>query len=180
VRLARREMESALAAGQVDFATDVLLPVSDAIEHQLIGSEQLQVVMRPDHPLASQEWTLDAYLSVRHVLVSGRSEGPGVEDFALSRSGHRRQVALRCQNYFAAMQVVRSTDLLLSLPASFARRISAGGDLCVRPMPVSIPPLELYLYWHSKATRDPALMWLKEQILSLPFHNTGCQGTETE
>ncbi|MAK90386.1 MAG: LysR family transcriptional regulator [Oleibacter sp.] len=169
VRLPRRDMESALAAGTVDFAADVLLPVSDAIEHQLIGNEQLVVVMAAEHPLAHQPWGLEAYLSARHVLVSSRSEGPGVEDFALSRSGQARRVALRCQNYFAAMQVVRGTHLLLTLPDSFARRIAAEADICVRPLPLELAPLELHLYWHQKSSRDPAVMWLKDQILALPL-----------
>ncbi len=177
VRVARREMESALASGLVDFAADVLLPVSGVIEHQPVGHEQLVVVMRDGHPLAQQDWDLDAYLSARHVLVSSRSDGPGVEDFALSRAGQARRIALRCQNYFAAMQVIRSTDLLLSLPDSFARKMADDNDICLRPSPLALPPLELHLYWHQKSSRDPAVMWLKDQILGDPAPD---QGTVTE
>lgn len=168
IRIARRDMESALASGQIDFAADVLLPVGDDIEHQAIGEEQLVVMLRDGHPLVQQDWHLEAYLSARHVLVSSRAEGPGVEDFALSRLGSVRQIALRCQNYHAAVQVLTHTDLLLTLPRSFARQLAeAQPGFTLRDLPLSLAPLELHLYWHRKASRDPAVMWLKEQMLGL-------------
>lgn len=166
VRVGRRDMESALSSGQIDFATDVLLPVGAEIEHQALGEEALVVVMREGHPLMQQPWGLPAYLSARHVQVSSRAEGPGVEDFALTRQGQVRQIALRCQNYHAALRVMRQTDLLLTLPYSFAAEVMPAEH--IRPLPLALAPLELHLYWHRKANRDPALMWLKEQILSLP------------
>ena len=168
VRVARRDMESALSSGQIDFAADVLLPVGDDIEHQAIGEEQLVVAMRNGHPLQGSTWNLDAYLSARHVLVSSRAEGPGVEDFALTRLGKVRQVALRCQNYYAAIQVMQQTDLLLTLPHSFARNMAAQlPDYSILSLPLPLAPLELHLYWHRKASRDPAVMWLKEQMAGL-------------
>ena len=182
VRIARRDMESALSAGQIDFAADVLLPVSADIEHQSIGEEGLVVVMRADHPLAAAEWSLAAYLQAQHVLVSSRAEGPGVEDFALSRLGKTRQLALRCQHYYAAMQVVRGTDLLLTLPGSFARDMARQQPgYQVRPLPLTLAPLEMHLYWHKKASRDPAVMWLKEQMSQLlPAVSSGRSDTPAE
>ena len=175
VRVARRDMESALSSGQIDFAADVLLPVSDQIEHEAIGQEQLVVVMRTQHPLAEHTWGLDTYLATRHVLVSSRSEGPGVEDFALTRIGKVRDVALRCQNYFAAAQVVRETDLLLTLPSGYAGDlVKQLPGLIIRPLPLALAPLELHLYWHRKASRDPAVMWLKKMISGL------LQGSDNE
>ncbi|WP_430460794.1 LysR family transcriptional regulator [Thalassolituus sp. LLYu03] len=168
VRIPRRDMESALSSGQIDFAADVLLPVSDQIEHQSLGEEQLVVLMRPDHPQAGQRWDLDAYLGARHVLVSSRADGPGVEDFALTRLGKVRDIALRCQNYYAATQVVRETGLLLTLPASYADHLLREfSGFTTRPLPLALPPLELHLYWHKKASRDPAVMWLKDQLTQL-------------
>lgn len=177
VRIARREMVGALSSGQIDFAVDVLLPVSDDIVHQTMGEEALVVILRSNHALADQPWSLDRYLSAQHVLVSSRAEGPGVEDFALSRLGRARKIALRCQNYHAAVQVIQQTDLLLTLPRTFAEQLSAmQSDLVVREFPLPLAPLEMHLYWHHKSNRDPALIWLKEQILAvlrLGDHRTG-------
>lgn len=165
LRVARREMMSLLSSGQIDFAADVLLPVTDDIEHQPLGKENMAVVMRADHPLLGKPWSLDSYISARHILVSSRNDGPGVEDFALTRLGKQRHISLRCQNYYAALQVVKDTDLLLTLPQTYARQAAESADIVLQQMPLPIPAVEVHLYWHRKANRDPALMWLKAQML---------------
>lgn len=168
IRVPRRDIAAALTSGQLDFAVDVLLPVGEDIEHCAIGEQRLVVMLRAQHPLAAQHWDLEAYLSARHVQVSSRPEGPGVEDFALTRQGKARRIALRCQNYHAAVQVVQQTDLLLTMPQEFAARlVQQTPDLLVRELPMPLPVLELHLYWHRKANGDPAVMWLKEQLLNL-------------
>ena len=162
LRVPRREVESALAAGQLDFAADILLPVSQDICHQCIATQGMMVVMQPQHPLAQADWSLSAYLSAQHVQVSGRAEGLGAEDVALAKAGHSRRIALRCQNYHAAMQVLKHTTLLLTLPESLARQLDG---FVVRPLPFDLLPMELYLYWHRKAEADPAVMWLRDVLL---------------
>lgn len=164
LRAPRRDMVKQLRVGQIDFAVDVLLPISEDIEHSLLGCEQLTVVTRQGHPLLQQTWNLERYALARHVLVSSRNDGPGVEDFALGRVGLNRQVSLRCQNYYAALQVVKATDLMLTLPLSYARQMAAEGGLEIHKLPLELPPVEIHLYWHRKANRDPALMWLKQQM----------------
>lgn len=167
IRIPRRDIETALSSGQIDFAADVLLPVSDQIKHQLLGQEELVVVMRPDHPLADADWSLDAYLSSQHIMVSSRTEGLGIEDFALSRTGHSRSIRLRCQNYYAACQVVAISDLLLTLPSTYAQQLKEQTGNLIRPIPMNIPALEIHLYWHEKSDRDPAITWLRSQMLDL-------------
>ena len=165
LRIPRRDMMQQLSSGQIDFAADVLLPLQEDIEHQLLGRETLAVAMRADHPLVAEELTLSGYASASHVLVSSRNEGQGVEDFALSRQGYSRHIALRCQNYYAALQVVKNSDLLLTLPQTYASQMQQSGGICIRPLPLDQVPVEIHLYWHQKANRDPALLWLKQQML---------------
>lgn len=164
VRVPRRELENALISGKVDLALDVLLPVGPKIEHQQLSTEALVVVMRKNHPLAQHALSLEQYCAARHVQVSSREAGLGVEDFALTRISRARNVALRCQSYQAALRVIEQTDLLLTLPERFAQSFPA---LDVKPLPLALQPLELYLYWPKKAQADPGLTWLKQQVLSV-------------
>lgn len=161
LRVPRKELSHALLAGKIDLAADVLVPVNQEIEHEKIASEKLVVALRHDHPLLQQSWDEQRYLSARHVQVSSRVEGMGIEDFALARTGVMRTVALRCQNYHAAVAVVQHTDMLLTLPENFARALS-GIEL--RSFPFALEPIELYLYWPRKAASDLGLQWLRAQI----------------
>ena len=53
-RLARRDMETQLAAGKLEFAVDGLLPVSNQTSHELLGRDRLVVLAREGQPLATE------------------------------------------------------------------------------------------------------------------------------
>lgn len=161
-RIARREMEGQLAGGKLDFAVDVLLPVGEHTGHEHLHKDELIVVARRRHPLASGGITLENYLKARHVLVSSRNEGPGIEDFELSRLGYQRNIALRCQHYFAGCRVAASTDLLVTMPATYASLLSTQLPVEILPAPAQMPSLDVHLYWHRPYEREPALLWMRE------------------
>lgn len=163
-RVPRRDMETQLAAGKLDFAVDVLLPVSNQTGHELLRHDRLVVLARKGHPLTSGGLTLDKYLEARHVLVSSRSEGPGIEDFELSRFGVQRNIRLRCQHYYAACRVAEGTDLLLTMPENYARIIAERADIDILTTPADLPGIDVHLYWHKAYEREPALIWFREQL----------------
>lgn len=163
-RVPRRDMETQLAAGKLDFAVDVLLPVSNQTGHELLRHDRLVVLARKGHPLTSEGLTMEKYLQAKHVLVSSRSEGPGIEDFELSRFGVQRNIRLRCQHYYAACRVAEGTDLLLTMPENYARIIAERADIDILTTPVDLPGIDVHLYWHKAYEREPALIWFREQL----------------
>ncbi|HIK75133.1 MAG: LysR family transcriptional regulator [Alcanivorax sp.] len=163
--VARRQLATELASGRLDLAADVLLPLPDAIEHRPVMSGPLVVIMRPGHPLTGK-LDLPAYLAAQHVLVSSRREGPGMEDFGLSRLGYRRNIRLRCQHHMAALSTVMGSDLLLTLPGLLARQLAPPGSQ-VEPLPADVPGLELHLYWHRDQSADPGHTWLRQRVMAM-------------
>lgn len=166
-RIPRREMETQLAAGKLDFSVDVLLPVSSQTSHELLRRDRLVVLARDGHPLTSQTLDMKGYLAARHVLVSSRTEGPGIEDFELSRLGVQRSIRLRCQHYYAACRVVEATDLLLTMPETYARIISERANITIMNPPADLPSLDVHLYWHKAYDQEPALLWFREQLKAI-------------
>lgn len=172
VRADRRELESDLADGRLDVALDVLLPLPPEgdIRRAPLSQDRLVVVARKQHPaLRRGKISLADYLAAGHLLVSSRRRGPGFEDQELARLGHERQIVLRCQHYFAACRVVENTDYLLTMPAQYAALANTGLATMLVEMPVPLPPMDVYLYWHESRENDPANRWLREKISAL-FH----------
>lgn len=175
VQMSRRDIESALIRGTIDFAADVLIPVSRHVHHALIGSEDLSVMMTKDHSLVAKlkarAFSKKDYLQAKHIQVSSRPSGPGLEDIALSRLGENRDIAMRCQHYYAAAKVVGKTDWLLTLPTTYASALcddtNPNNPYVIFPLPFKAEPLEVHLYWHQKAEQDPAMIWCKQQIENL-------------
>jgi len=164
LQVGRRELESELAAGTLDAAIDILLPLSHDIRHTLLATDQTVVLVRRDHPLVRGGLDLDTYLKLEHIQTSSRRRGPGLEDFELSRLGLQRRVRLRCQHYFAACRVASQTDLALTMPERLARVVNQQFGNQILPFPLQMPSLDIHLYWHANVDNDPASIWLRDQI----------------
>jgi DNA-binding transcriptional LysR family regulator len=166
VQIERRAFESELAAGTLDAALDVLLPLSEQIRKRRITVDRHVVVARKGHPAVRKGLTLPTYLKQHHVLVSSRRAGPGLEDVELSRQGLSRRIRLRCQHYFAACRVVSGTDLILTMPGNYARVANKQFGNQILALPFEMPPLDAYLYWHANVDNEPANKWLREHIVA--------------
>lgn len=163
-RMDRRSLESDLFTGLTDAAIDVLLPVSPEIRRQRVLAEPMVVVARKGHPATRGKLSLKAYLEQDHVQVSSRRRGPGLEDMELARSGVSRRIRLRCQHYGTACRVVSRTNLLATMPRRYADVINKPFGNQILPLPLKATRLELYLYWHASADRDPASQWLRAML----------------
>jgi len=159
--LERREVEAALAAGKLDFAVDsVPLGRGRLNSVQLLRGEYVLVVRR-GHPLGRRALTLERYLALPQVTVSGREHGRSYIDLALGRIGAQANTVLRVQHYQPAFHVVLGSDLALSAPRSLA----AWYDVEVKGLPFEVPPQDSRLYWHLNAEHDPANVWMRGQIV---------------
>ncbi len=168
VRAERRELETDLVDGGLDVAIDVFLPLSADIRREPVSHDRFVVVARQKHPAIRRgRISLEDYLAASHILVSSRRRGPGFEDQELARLGHERRIVLRCQHYFAACRVVAASDHLLTMPAQYATLANTGLGTQLLEVPVSMPALDVYLYWHESRDNDPANRWLREKLLGL-------------
>lgn len=172
VRVDRHDLETELTTGTLDLALDVPYAVSDKIEHSPLTHDQLVVVSRQHHPAISSPLSVESYLQQQHILVSSRRKGWALEDVELNRMGLKRHITLRCQHYFAACKVVSETDLLLTMPEHYARLANHQFNNQIWPFPLTSPKLDMHLYWHKSAQKDPAHQWLRHLIIKLTQTST--------
>ncbi len=164
IRLDRGRMQDLLATDQLDLVIDVVQDVGEGICQQALPDEALVVVAGPG--FSSLPWHLDAYVGAGHILVSGRRQGPGLEDQALTRIGRERNIVLRCQHYYAACQVVAATDLLLTMPQQYAEVLNRYGPNRLLTLPFPMSAMHMAMYWHERRSTDAGLTWLRQQLWS--------------
>jgi DNA-binding transcriptional LysR family regulator len=165
VRVPTHDLEAELIAGTLDAAVDIEIPVGPAIRRRLLGEDHFVIVARREHPALRKAPDLETYLGLRHVLVSSRRKGPGLVDAALHRLGRKRRIALRCQSHFAACLAVESSDLVLTMSSHYAELVTQGLDNRLQVLPVEVPPVSVCLYWHAGNEREPASVWLREELV---------------
>jgi DNA-binding transcriptional LysR family regulator len=167
VRIERRDLEDELQSGELDAAIDVGLPVSADVRRERLSAEPLVVIARAGHPRVQGALDLEIYLSLEHVLVTGRRRGGGYEDVALGRLGMSRRIRVRCQQHEAACEIVSRTDLLATMTRAQARLVASGANMQTLVFPADIPALEIFLYWHAHADNDSAARWFRAQLLEV-------------
>ncbi|MFC4271066.1 LysR family transcriptional regulator [Sneathiella chungangensis] len=159
----RRSIPRKLSLGEIDFAVDIpLLANTQLMYDKLMSDDQVCAVGR-HHPLATQHTlTIDDYLAMSHILVSSRSRGGGLVDIELDRKGMSRQISVRLQHYQAAFHMIKEIDLAVTAPLQLTRMY----DCRTFPLPLEVPKLDLYLYWHISADQTAVNRWLRQQIFA--------------
>lgn len=127
--------------------------------------DHFDCLVRRGHPGVGRRLTLKRYLALGHVLASPRARRGGIVDQALQRRGLTRRVHVIVPHFAAAPFVVARTDLVATLPRGVARPFAEMLDLELYPPPFSFQSGPWYLVWHERTLGDPALAWLRTQIL---------------
>jgi DNA-binding transcriptional LysR family regulator len=161
----RKDLESELAAGSLDFALDVPLFSAPQLCRKRLTTERYVCMVRPGHPSVEEKLTLEQYLGLEHIHISGRRQGVGHVDRALERLGLQRKIKVRMQTYMAGPQLVASTDLALTIP----RNLASMYDMKTLEMPFNVEALDQYLYWHKSTDQDRANQWFRSILTDLLF-----------
>jgi len=159
----RNELVRQLSRGELDFAIDVPVVEDTQVFHQSLIRDHYVCAMRPEHPLANDELTLESYLALKHIHVSSRRKGLGQVDLALLRYKAERSIHLRVQHYRVAAAVVSETDLVMTVPRYLAEQYHMN----LLSLPFEVPDMDLHLYWHRQSDSDQSHRWLRESLTSL-------------
>ncbi|MBY5991171.1 LysR family transcriptional regulator [Ferrimonas balearica] len=167
-RVRGSELEERLKSGELDLVVDMELPVGEAISSTAFRAEPLVVLVGPAHP-AFENGTLDEaqYVASEHVLVTLEPRERAFVDQRMLGVGRRREVRLHCHTYFAAASVVADTQLLLTMPATYAGRLAELLGLHLLPLPFECEPLPVRLYWRRANSEEPSIRWLIDTVSGL-------------
>ncbi|HEY8682779.1 MAG TPA: LysR family transcriptional regulator [Rhodanobacter sp.] len=161
-RVAADDVERELAAGTVDLVVDRPLRASAHIARKHLLDESLVVVMRADHPCARQLRRSD-YMAARHVAVSALGE-PNALDTLLGQNGMFRRVQMVSQHYFSACQIAAATQMLLTVPRSYANHLATLLPIAVQPLPIRLKAFPILAYWHASKNDDRAHSWFRPWV----------------
>jgi len=159
VKIDRSNLARELSAGSVDIALDVTIDVKKPIKQAELWSSKFAVLMRKKHPL-KEILSQEQYLASQHISVSNRPHGMTIEDTFFQQLGVNRQTNIRCQNYLAATQILKSSDQLLTVTKIMADHL-LDKDLITVESPFDIPRFGISMYWHEHGEQDSASTWLR-------------------
>jgi DNA-binding transcriptional LysR family regulator len=125
---------------------------------------RFMVAMRHGHPAAGMEMTLDRFLSLRHLIVTGI--GTPLIDNRLAANGRLRSIAVTLPSLSSVIPVLEQTDLCALLPERWIRLHCEPGRLATAPMPVPDFAFTVDMIWRTQDEGDAGLRWLRELIVA--------------
>ncbi|HEX5373802.1 MAG TPA: LysR family transcriptional regulator [Aquabacterium sp.] len=165
VRVPRETLERALTLGEVDLVIDRQRRVSARVHGEPLAQERLAVILRQGHPALQHGLSVSDYFQASHVMVTLRPDQDDPLQAVWDALGlGTRRVTLRCQHYFAAAKVVAHSDALLTLPHTYAEQLAQTLPLTVCELPVPVPPIAIWMYWHADREGDPVHRWMRESV----------------
>jgi DNA-binding transcriptional LysR family regulator len=161
-----------LREGLADLEIGVVADMGPEVRVQALFRDRFVGVVRRGHPLAAKKSvTPQHYVAFGHVVASrtGRTAGP-VDD-ALAALDMKRHIAAVVPSFPAVLAVVRTSDLVGLVPASFVDAISRledhAGPRAIHAfgLPVETPGITVSQMWHPRLDGDAAHRWLRKLVL---------------
>ncbi|QYK01214.1 LysR family transcriptional regulator [Shewanella psychrotolerans] len=172
------ESLAGLQKGQIDFgiAGRDMTPQSDivtdrlpeGIAHQTLFTDHQVCLVRRNHPiltaLKTGNWNLNIYLEMSHVQVRCEGNEWWALDYHLADLGHRRHLSTTVPDFYGAASICAHSNLIFTLPSSFASHAQKLYPLVELPLPLAFSPLAYVLLWHERNNDEPGHKWIRETI----------------
>jgi DNA-binding transcriptional LysR family regulator len=131
---------------------------------ETILEDRFTSVVRPEHPLAGREPTVEEWAGAVQLTSTRRGRMAGPVDELLAGMGLNRHLIGTVPTVMVALSIIQETDLMGFAAERLHRRLVDRFGLVRVPIPLTLPPLTLSMGWHARYDADPAHAWLRRCV----------------
>ena len=129
----------------------------------VLGKVGVFCLLSKKHPLAFEQMTLSDYLSYPHAMIAISDGVKALIDNALEGKPERKTI-IRAYHLEAALAVVDSIPLIITVPADLAYLVADRYDLVIKPLPFPFTPFDYSMIWHPRCEHSPSQEWLRSLL----------------
>lgn len=155
-----------LSSGRVDFAVGAAPEPPWRFVSKPLFSDTYCCVMREDHPL-KDKLTYENYLAATHLVVRSFGDGGNLFEHKLHSEGHTRRIAASATQLSAVPEMIRRSDMIVSLQRRAMDTFGSLAGLVVRKIPIDIEPVQISLVWDEARTRNAPNKWMRDIFLDI-------------
>jgi LysR family nod box-dependent transcriptional activator len=157
----------ALLNGDVDLVVEPPEIMGDAdLESLRLWEDRWECCVWEGNARVGERMTIERYTALGHLIYSMGSAGQPVAlpDIHMARLGVPRRIEVSVESFLLAPFLLQGTDLVTLIPKRAEAFLRRTGDIRVLESPIELPALVETLWWHPRATADPAHVWLRARI----------------
>jgi DNA-binding transcriptional LysR family regulator len=163
----RTNAQTLLEAGAAELAVAVLPDPPALFTRVRLLPENFLTLVRPGHPLAEGPMTIERLAAFPHLLHSPNGSRDGALDGPMREAGHPRRLGAVVAHLSAVPDILCRTDMVMTLSARLAQRMSETHGLVLRPCPIDIRHTRLSMLFHRRFEADSGHAWLRRLLLSV-------------
>jgi DNA-binding transcriptional LysR family regulator len=167
VRNAAVNLRDDMESGKVDLAIGLLPQLKAGFFQRQLFRQRYVCLFRRGHSLEKKKLTLGDFRAAEHLVVISAGTGHGAIDELMKRTGVERMVRVTVPHFVGVGHILRSSDLVATVPEALASHLAEPFGLTYQPHPVRLPEIAINVFWHAKAHRSLANQWLRGMIFEL-------------
>ncbi|PAU35894.1 LysR family transcriptional regulator [Vibrio coralliilyticus] len=135
----------------------------EPLRSKILGRVGVLCLLSKQHPLANTSLSLKDYLTYPHAMIAISDGVKALIEQALVDQPKRKMV-LRAYHLEAALAIVDTMPLIITVPADLAYLVAERYDLAVKPLPFQFTPFDYSMIWHARCEHSPAQEWLRSVV----------------
>lgn len=164
VRLEQETVSEQLANGIIDMALGSNIEVNADIYAKKIFMDEFACMVRQDHTEINGEMTIENYTKHPHILFTPQQGKWGIVTDLLTSQGLNHKTTVYTSHAYSIPSTILVTDFITTIPKRLAIAFSVMGRFQILTPPISIPELEMSLFWHVRTANDPPNVWIRNEI----------------
>jgi LysR family transcriptional regulator, nod-box dependent transcriptional activator len=157
-----------LEQGKVDF---LVTPAHLALEghpQEMLFEDTYQVVACEQNTALKKGISLDQYRALGHVVYQNdQGSRPWFEQWYANQHGNSRRVEVVTHGFTLIPRFIVGTKRIATVQTRLANQFAQSAPVRLHAPPLKTPRLTEVLQWHRYRDDDPAVHWLREQILTV-------------
>lgn len=154
-----------LEEGTLDVAIGRVVELPSRMKRSHWFTEQLVVAGRIDHPRLHDQLSLEEFLSMEHIWVSG-GQHRGIVDTWLADNNYHRNIDVITPNYLLAPHLLPNTDYVVVMPNKLVSTYELIMPIKSVPLPLPTPHFDLDIVVAEVRADDPVVHWFIELLLT--------------
>ncbi|MCC8395920.1 LysR family transcriptional regulator [Paraburkholderia sp. MMS20-SJTR3] len=158
--------ERALESGEADLAIGHVPWLGGGMYQQQLYLQDWVCLANRHHPRIRAKLSLKQYCAEGHVVITAGT-GAQLLDQALLRANIERDVVLELPAFLGLGAIIKTTDLIATLPRNIGETLAQAHDVAVHACPVAVDGFAVRQHWHAKYHHEAGNRWLRGVVADL-------------